>query len=197
MERRRGAYPEYTLEDAFAVIFMLKDPVGRKQMAEKLELGEGTIRTLLRKLTQLGLIKSRQRGHFLTEEGMELKGKLEELFSEPIEIKVENFPAFAVVVKNPGEFKSIELRDEAIRFDAKGAMILIVKDGDIVFPEDLRPLKETYPEIVEKLSGYYKEGDAIVIAWADSPGKALRAAIHVALVMKEDSIPQELMEVIK
>ena len=100
-------------------------------------------------------------------------------------------------MKNPGEFKPIELRDEAIRFDAKGAMILIVKDEDIVFPEDLRPLRETYPEIVEKLSGYYKEGDAIVIAWADSPGKALRAAIHVALVMKGDSIPQELMEVIR
>ncbi|WP_088859127.1 DUF4443 domain-containing protein [Thermococcus chitonophagus] len=196
MDRKRGAYPEYTLEDAIATIFLLKTPLGRKQIAEKLELGEGTVRTLLRKLSNLGIIGSRQRGHFLTEKGEKLKAKLNESFLDPIGVSVDGWPAVAIIVKNPPKFKSIELRDEAIRFDAKGAMILTVRNGEIVFPEDSRPLKETYPEIVRKLMNY-EEGDAIIIAWAETPPKALKAAIHVAVFMKEKDLPGELLEVVR
>ncbi|MFA4646689.1 DUF4443 domain-containing protein [Pyrococcus kukulkanii] len=196
MERKRGAYPEYTLEDAIATIFLLRNPLGRKQIAEKLELGEGTVRTLLRKLSNLGIIGSKQRGHFLTEKGEKLKAKINESFLDPVGVSVDGWPAIAIVVRNPPEFKSIELRDEAIKFDAKGAMILTVKNGEVVFPEDLRPLKETYPEIVRKLKDY-REGDAIVIAWAETPPKALKAAIHVAVIMKEKELPGELLEVVK
>ncbi|MFA4640480.1 DUF4443 domain-containing protein [Pyrococcus kukulkanii] len=196
MDRKRGAYPEYTLEDAIATIFLLRTPLGRKQIAEKLELGEGTVRTLLRKLSNLGIIGSRQRGHFLTKKGEELKVKINESFLDPIGVSVDGWPAFAIIVRKPPEFKSIELRDEAIKFDAKGAMILTVKNSEIVFPEDLRPLKETYPEIVKKLRNY-EEGDAIVIAWAETPAKALKAAIHVAVIMKENNLPGELLEVVR
>ncbi|AAL81237.1 hypothetical protein PF1113 [Pyrococcus furiosus DSM 3638] len=171
--RRRGAYPEYTLEDALAVLFLAKEPIGRKQISEILELGEGSVRTLLGRLTKKDLIRSKQRGHFLTTWGHEVKKKIEELFSEPIEVTVDGFPGVAIIVKNPGGFKSLELRDEAIKFDAKGAMILTVKNGEIVFPEDSRPLKEMYPEIVKRLYDY-EEGDLIVITWADKIGRRLK-----------------------
>ncbi|AEC52288.1 hypothetical protein PNA2_1373 [Pyrococcus sp. NA2] len=196
MDRKRGAYPEYTIEDVLAVILLLKTPLGRKQLAEKLELGEGTVRTLLRKLSIAGIITSRQRGHFLTKLGNEVREKLLELFSEPIGLSIDGYPAIALVIRNPPEFKSIELRDEAIRFEARGAMILIVKNGEIVFPEDLRPLKEMYPEVVRKIYDY-DEGDAIVITWAETPPKAFKSALHVAYVLKKDEIPEELLEVVR
>ncbi|CAB50225.1 DUF4443 domain-containing protein [Pyrococcus abyssi] len=196
MERKRGAYPEYSIEDAIAVIILLKEPLGRKQIAEKLELGEGTVRTLLKKLAKLGMIDSKQRGHFLTEKGKRVRENLLELFSEPIGVSVDGYPAIGIVVRKPPSFKSIELRDEAIRFDAKGAMILIVKNGEIVFPEDLRPLRDMYPDIARKIVDY-DEGDAVVITWADTPPKAFKSAIHVAYVMKKDEIPGEVMEVVR
>ncbi|EEB73804.1 DUF4443 domain-containing protein [Thermococcus sp. AM4] len=199
MSWKRGAYPEFSLEDIIAALFLLKEPVGRKFMAELLDLGEGSVRTILRKLSSLGLIRSTQRGHSLSEKGRELAGELEKHFSEVYRAgKIEGFPAYAIVVKNPPEFKSIELRDEAIRFFAKGAMILVVKNGEIVFPEDGRPLRETMPELAERLSVLRpEEGDMVVVTWAENPADAMKSAYHVAIVLKGDLIPEELRGLVR
>ncbi|ACS34349.1 DUF4443 domain-containing protein [Thermococcus gammatolerans] len=199
MSWKRGAYPEFSLEDIIAALFLLKEPVGRKFMAELLGLGEGSVRTILRKLSSLGLIQSTQRGHSLSERGRELGKELEKHFSEVCRVgKVEGFPAYAIIVKNPPEFKSIELRDEAIRFFAKGAMILVVKNGEVVFPEDGRPLRETMPELAERLSALKpEEGDMVVVTWAENPADAMKSAYHVALFLKEDLIPEQLKGLVR
>ncbi len=194
MSWKRGAYPEFTPEDVVAVLFMLREPVGRKTVSEVLELGEGSVRTLLKKLSYLGAIRSTQRGHSLSREGEELLKGIERSFSGAVPVgTVEGFPAFALRVRKPGEFKSIELRDEAIRFHARGAMILVVRDGRIVFPEDGRPLEETMPELDGRLKLLKpEEGDMVVVTWAESPAKAMKSAYHVALFLKEKEVPEEI-----
>ncbi|ASJ05854.1 DUF4443 domain-containing protein [Thermococcus pacificus] len=200
MSWKRGAYPEFTLEDAVAVLFMLQEPVGRKTVSEVLELGEGSVRTLLRKLSQLGAISSTQRGHSLNENGQELVERIESCFSgaKPAG-KIDGYPAYALVVRNPPEFKSIELRDEAIRFHAKGAMILVVRNGEIVFPEDGRPLRETMPEIAEELEERSKpeDGDMVVVTWAEKEADAMKSAYHVALTLKGECIPEEIISLVR
>jgi predicted transcriptional regulator len=195
MSWKRGAYPEFTVEDAVAVLFLMKTPVGRKTISELLDLGEGSVRTLLRKLSRRELIESSQRGHVLSDKG---KGLVEGLpFSEVHEVgKVEGLPAYAIIVKNPPQFKSIELRDEAIRFFAKGAMILVVRNGEIVFPEDERPLRETMPELAEKLSLLKpEEGDMVVVTWAENPADAMKSAYHVAVFLKD--VPEEIKSLVR
>jgi predicted transcriptional regulator len=199
MSWKRGAYPEFTLEDAVSILFMLRNPVGRKAISDALELGEGSVRTLLRKLSNLGLIESSQRGHVLSQAGEKLLKKLQESFSEAVEVgTVEGMPAMALLVREPGEFRSIELRDEAIRFFARGAMILLVKNGEVVFPEDGRPLRATMPELVEKLEKLpLEEGALVIITWAESPSKALKSAYHVALFLKGGEIPEEIKSLVR
>ncbi|KPU62313.1 hypothetical protein EP1X_09515 [Thermococcus sp. EP1] len=194
MDWKRGAYPEFKMEDVLITLFLVKTPKGRKQISEELSLGEGTVRTLLKKLAASGLIESQQKGHFLSEEGIKVVNEISTLFSEPVEIEsIEGFPACALIVKNPPEFKSIELRDEAIRFFAKGAMILLCSGGEVIFPEDGRPLKDTLPEIDREVKRLpLKDGDLIVITWAESRTNAIKSAIHVAVVLKEDSLPSEI-----
>jgi predicted transcriptional regulator len=200
MSWKRGAYPEFTVEDAVAALFILKKPIGRKALAEMLDLGEGSIRTLLRKLNGLELIQSAQRGHSLSERGLELVKKLSEEFSEVQNVgKIEGLPAYALVVRKPGEFKSIELRDEAIRFLAKGAMILTVKNGAPAFPEDGRPLRETMPELADRLETLleFSDGDVIVVTWAENPAAAMKSAYHVAITLKGDSLPEDLLRIMR
>jgi len=196
MSWKRGAYPEYELEDVIAAIFMLKESRGRKQLADGLGLGEGSVRTLLRKLSMLGLIESKQRGHHLSQKGEAIFAELAEKFSEPVSVSMENIPAFALAVHEPPAFKSIELRDEAIRAGAKGAMILSVRNGEPVFPEDRRPLKETLPELADELVKKldFHNDDVLVVSWADEAHVAMKSAIHVAVVLK-DEVPRELVEV--
>jgi len=197
MSWKRGAYPEFTVEDVVAVLFLLRNPIGRKTISELLDLGEGSVRTLLRKLSGMGVIESSQRGHVLSERGRKLLGEMSKEFSEVQRVgEVEGFPAYALIVKNPPEFKSIELRDEAIRFFAKGAMILVVKNGEVVFPEDGRPLRETMPELAEKLSGLEPdEGDMVVVTWAENPADAMKSAYHVAVFLKD--VPEEIKSLVR
>ncbi|ASJ13059.1 DUF4443 domain-containing protein [Thermococcus thioreducens] len=200
MSWKRGAYPEFTLEDAVAVLFMLQNPAGRKAISEALDLGEGSVRTLLRKLSWRGLIRSTQRGHSLNDEGMKLLERLSEHFSEVQKVgEVEGYPAYGLVVRNPPEFKSIELRDEAIRFFARGALILVVKDGEPVFPEDERPLGETMPELAKNLKQSFRpsEGDLVVVTWAEKEADAMKSAYHVALALKGDGLPEEIKSLVR
>jgi predicted transcriptional regulator len=198
MSWKRGAYPEFTLEDAVATLFLLGEPTGRKTISEVLNIGEGSVRTLLKKLTNLGLIHSAQRGHSLTERGISLVRGIMENFSEAREVhRVDGYPAYAVVVRNPPEFKSIELRDEAIRYSAKGAMILVVNGGEVVFPEDGRPLGETMPALDGDIKRMPEldEGCLVVVTWAENPGDAMKSAYHVALVLKADALPEEIKSI--
>ncbi|ASJ07892.1 hypothetical protein A3L11_01100 [Thermococcus siculi] len=200
MSWKRGAYPEFTLEDAVAVLFMLQNPVGRKTISETLELGEGSVRTLLKKLSSLDVISSAQRGHSLNEKGRELLEGIQNCFSEALPAgEVEGYPAYALVVKNPPEFKSIELRDEAIRFHARGAMILVVSGGEIVFPEDGRPLGETMPGLAEELKRKLSpgEGDVVVVTWAESEADSMKSTYHVAVFMKGECIPGEIKSLVR
>ncbi len=199
MSWKRGAYPEFTLEDAVAVLFMLRNPTGRKAISEVLELGEGSVRTLLKKLGSLEVIESTQRGHSLNEKGRKLVERMESCFSgaKPTG-KIDGYPAYALVLRNPPEFKSIELRDEAIRFHARGAMILIVRDGKPVFPEDERPLDETMPELAERLGVLNPgEGDMVIVTWAESEADAMKSAYHVALTLKGECIPEEISSLVR
>jgi len=200
MSWKRGAYPEFTLEDAVAVLFMLKSPTGRKSISEVLDLGEGSVRTLLKKLSALEVISSTQRGHSLNEKGMELLERLCKSFSEAKLVgEVEGYPAYALVIKRPPEFKSIELRDEAIRFFAKGAMILIVRNGEPVFPEDGRPLAETMRELAERIGKTFElsDGDLVVVTWAEKEADAMKSAYHVALTLKGDGLPEEIKSLVR
>ncbi|WP_297536391.1 DUF4443 domain-containing protein [Thermococcus sp.] len=197
MSWKRGAYPEFTVEDVVAVLFLLRNPIGRKTISELLDLGEGSVRTLLRKLSGMGVIESSQRGHVLSERGRKLLGGISKEFSEVRRVgEVEGFPAYALIVRNPPEFKSIELRDEAIRFLARGAMILVVKNGEVVFPEDGRPLRETMPELAEKLSVLGPDdGDMVVVTWAENPADAMKSAYHVAVFLKD--VPEEIKSLVR
>ncbi|AMQ18391.1 DUF4443 domain-containing protein [Thermococcus peptonophilus] len=200
MSWKRGAYPEFTLEDVIATLFLLKEPIGRKAIAETLDLGEGSVRTLLKKLNWIDVIDSAQRGHFLSKTGKKLLERLKGIFSEAHFVgKVDGMPAYAIVVKNPPQFKSIELRDEAIRFFAKGAMILIVKNGEPVFPEDERPLRDTMEELAMNIEEVlnFSDGDLIVVTWAENPSDAMKSAYHVAVALKSDEIPEELKSLVR
>ncbi|MCD6188628.1 MAG: hypothetical protein DRP38_07670 [Thermotogae bacterium] len=199
MDWKRGAYPEFKIEDAVAVLFLLKTPKGRKQISEELNLGEGTVRTLLKKLSSIGLVESQQKGHSLSKKGVEIVREISKLFSEPLEITpLEGFVTYALIVKNPPEFKSIELRDEAIRFFARGAMILVVQNNEIVFPEDERALKETLPELSEDLKKLPAgNGDLVIVTWANTKADALKSLIHVALTLKGELLPEEIKKLVE
>jgi len=90
-EQKVGPPPAYKPYHILLTLFLLyksEKPVGRYVLMERLGIGEASTRTLLKFLTNLGLIKSvNRKGHTLTDLGKMVTTKIVEKIVEIKEVK--------------------------------------------------------------------------------------------------------------
>jgi hypothetical protein len=186
-----GPTPKFSLYHiwkAYQVIDM-QGPVGRKALADALQIGEGSTRTILDKMIREGSVENTRRGAVLTERGhkrLESSG----VFTQPVELDGITLGKHncAVLVKGMAERIKLgcEQRDEAVRAGAIGATTLVVQDGKVVFPGD-----ENFPdqEGVAPLKKVFEleDGDAIIIGSAFSYEAAEKGAVTAALAIGNQS----------
>lgn len=85
------------------------------------------------------------------------------------------------------------MRDEVIRFFVKGVMILIVKNGEFVFFEDERLLRDIMEEFVMNIEEVlnFLDGDLIVVIWVENLLDVMKSVYYVVLILKNDEIFEE------
>ncbi|MEM2080900.1 MAG: DUF4443 domain-containing protein [Candidatus Bathyarchaeia archaeon] len=174
-----------------ALELMAKKPIGRNKLAEKLNVGDGAIRTIISRLKDAGLIITSREGCKLTEKGLRVWKSLEEVF--PVRIEIERTPLttsehnYAFLVKNRGhKVKSgIEQRDAAIMGGAKRALVIVYKNGRLTIESVSDSIEKDFPEAANKILQSLKpeSNDVIIIAGADSPIKAKRGAFAASWVL--------------
>ncbi|MEM2874745.1 MAG: DUF4443 domain-containing protein [Candidatus Hadarchaeales archaeon] len=167
---RRGPLPrfgDFHVSRALELI-SLNGRVSRGELSRRLGIGEGSIRTILKRLKERGLVRSTRAGHFLTEKGKRALGRPE----KTVEVSVPGLTVgkanVATVVRGAARFvhRGIEQRDEAIKVGAKGATVLVCIGGRLHFPDRFMEVgREAEGELMEKLD--VREGDAIIIGTAD------------------------------
>jgi predicted transcriptional regulator len=166
-----GRTPEFTSAHVLIALRIIREKSpGRKQLSANLCLGEGTVRNMLRRLTEEGLVSSTRRGVSLTAEG---EGLVEELAQSirgrPVprsHLTVGEYN-HAVLVKG-GASKvrlGVEQRDNALISGASGATTLIVEDEDFKVPALPDAVEESLVESILKLEP--EDGDAVIIGTAD------------------------------
>ncbi len=165
--------------------------VSRDALCEKLELGEGTIKTLMRHLKMQNLIESTNAGTKMTKKGnlffSELSGSM------PSEISLSKCAItlgkhnYAVLVKQMSSaIKSgIEQRDAAIKMGASGATTLLFKDNKFLIPrinfDALKDEHQLSEQLIENLNP--QDGDVLIIGSDNrSKKKAEFAAKSAALI---------------
>ncbi len=165
--------------------------VSREVLCVELELGDGTIRTLMKHLKMQNLIESTNAGTKMTKKGNSF---FEELLSSiPYETSLFRCAItlgkhnYAVLVKQMvSSIKSgIEQRDAAIKMGASGATTLLFKDNKFLIPQtDFDALKDEHPlsgRLIENL--HPQDGDVIIIGSDNhSKKKAEFAAKSAALI---------------
>jgi len=111
--------------------------IGRKQLAKKLGVGEGSMRTILNQLKKQSLITSSRGGHTLTAKGGRALGKpLEYVQVDAGDLTVGEVDVATIVRGAAAKVKrGIEQRDEAIKAGADGATVLIFKASKLQFPD--------------------------------------------------------------
>jgi predicted transcriptional regulator len=164
-------------------------PIGRKALADALQIGEGSIRTILDKMVREGSVENTRMGTVITDRG---RKKLETSGVEVACVDMSDLTLgkhnCAVLVKGMAHRIKMgcEQRDEAVRAGAVGATTLIVKEGKIVFPGD-----EDFPdqETVAPLRSKFKieDGDVVIIGSAFSYEAAEKGAVTSALALGNQS----------
>jgi predicted transcriptional regulator len=172
-----GNIPNYRKFDILRCFLKLSQLTSRADLVKKLELGEGTVRTLLDILKNKNLITSNRQGHMLNKKGIALLNHLNSL----IEIKKVDskkiYPEYkkaGLLIRDAGKTKiSIEHRDIAVRSSAFGALLLRY-DKKLTMPEcdfDSSDLDNLFN---------YKNGNILVVTFASTSRNAENAALAVA-----------------
>jgi len=179
---------------AVALILIGREqPLGRYDLCEKMSIGEGSVRTLMKRLSEASLIEAEgKQGQTLTSNGQTLFDTITRDVPIGLELDIRRLVmydyAFANLVKERvGKITDgIRQRDEAIiqgGYGQAGATTLIQKAGNLVMPPDdfhiLREYEEETILIVESLRA--EDGDVVVIGSAI--GQNLAREVAMAAVM--------------
>jgi predicted transcriptional regulator len=168
----------------FALELMSEKPIGRNKLAKNLEVGEGTVRTIINRLRKAELIVTSKEGCHLTSQGFAIWKKFKELFPKSAEIgETELTNAefnYAILVKEGGnKVKSgIEQRDAAIVAGANRAVIMVSRGGHLIIESVSNNLEQQFPSVMEKILNTLQpeENSVIVLVGARTLWKAKQGA---------------------
>lgn len=179
----------------FALELMAQKSIGRNKLAEKLNVGEGAIRTIISRLKEAGLITTAKEGCLLTTKGKEIWKKFEELFPQRTEIEQTELTHstcnYAFLVKNSGNKigSGIEQRDAAIMGGAKRAIAIVSRKGRLVIDSVSGNIENEFPNAASKILKNLKpqDNDVVIIASAETIMKAKRGAFAAAWILIGDN----------
>ncbi len=191
-EKAPGPSTSFSMFHIFSALELLsRQPVGRNRLAEELEVGDGAIRTIVRRLKEADLITTSKAGTCLTAKGENVWRKFEELFPQRSEVgrtELTNSPfSYAFLVKNASERidTGMDQRDAAIMGGAKRAIAIACRDGHLVINSVSGIIEKAFPDAARTIQRNLRieEGDVVIIAGADSLLKAKRGAFAAAWVL--------------
>ena len=168
----------------YALELMAQKPLGRNKLAEKLNVGDGAVRTIISRLKDAGLIETSKEGCNLTKKGIDVWRQFEEIFPKRVdtpksELSESEFN-HAFLVKNSGQKvqSGIDQRDAAIIAGARKALVIVFKNGNLCIESVCESVEKKYPkaasQILKELTP--QENDVVIVAGADSALKAKRGA---------------------
>lgn len=179
---------------AVALILIGREqPLGRYELCEKMSIGEGSVRTLLKRLSEASLIEAEgKQGQKLTSKGKTLFDSITRDIPLGLTLKIRKLVmyefAFANLVKGCSSRISdgVRQRDEAIiqgGYDKAGATTLIQKSRSLVMPPDDFHILQEYEQetllVIESLRP--DDGDVIIVGSADD--ESLAREVSMAAVM--------------
>ena len=173
--------------------------MGRKMLSQKLDIGEGSTRTILNMLTENNLAAISKNGIVLTERGEAAKESvsLDVKLISLGDLTIGNSDCAVRISKMAKKVQyGCEERDAAIRAGATGATTLVCNDGVLMFPGSLYPVDEVTSSILKR-EFRIKNDDVLVIGTAGSYQMAEIGAVTAALnIMGGLKINRELRDIL-
>jgi len=139
--------PSFQLVHVLLGLFVFKQQpqgIGRYRLEVELSLSEGKVRSLLKHMKRMQLVKvdDNMNGHMLSERGEQILREVDKILTPPLEPKFDisqivigECVRYSIVYNGINHIESgMEQRDEAIKVGGSGATCLIMKNGIFHFP---------------------------------------------------------------
>ncbi len=190
----KGPAAAYTPVHVIKAMFVIESSksVGRVMLSRVLGIGEGSVRTIIKRLQQHSLISIDSIGGCaLTPVGREVLGQIKKgmVSSGTIDLGGMGvaYPAFAIQVSLDVSAHSVlKLRDVAIKWGAEGAIVFHFSGGKIVVPSITEDLSQLSPSMHYELMSKFKlqEGNYVLASFANDSASAEMSALAVFLYLK-------------
>ena len=189
--------PAFRPHHAAVALVMIgrEQPLGRYELCENLSVGEGSARTLLKRLTEADYIAPEgKQGQRLTSRGRSLFDSISRdvplgLFLDVPELVMHEVAYGNLVSKKGDKVKDgIRQRDEAIiqaGYGKAGATSLVMKDGILIMPPgDFYPLTKYESETLLILDSLRpEENDVVVLGSADDANVAREVSMAAVMTL--------------
>lgn len=184
-----------------ALELMAKKPIGRNKLAKELFVGDGAIRTIIRRLKEAELITITKEGCKLTDEGLSVWKTFEAIFPKRLSFGETELtkagPNFAFLIKDSGhKIKSgIEQRDAAIMGGAKRAVVIVSRENRLVIESISDDVAKEFPKAANQIIESFKpeDNDVIIIASADNVLKAKRGAFAASWILVDSKKKEQIL----
>jgi predicted transcriptional regulator len=178
----------------YALELLSQEPIGRNKLAEKLNVGDGAVRTIISRLKENNLIETSKEGCKLTSKGLETWEQFEQVIPKRLEIPKSELATddfnYAFLVRNSADkVKSgIDQRDAAIIAGARKALVIVFKNSCLQIEFVSKNIEKDYPKATQQIQKELapKENDVIIIAGSDTPLKAKRGAFAASWSLMEN-----------
>ena len=169
--------------------------IGRIRLSKELRFGEGTTRTLLKRLRNEGITQSSRSGISFSEDGKKLFDEIRNKISNCIEVQSSPLTVgscnIAVLIRNSAQVvgNGLEQRDIAIMSGATGATTLIFSNDMLSLPTGEENLSESMPELHDELVNQFnpKENDVIIVGCGENRENAEMGAKMAAIKLLSTS----------
>ncbi|HRR53814.1 MAG TPA: hypothetical protein P5168_02210 [Candidatus Methanomethylicus sp.] len=165
--------------------------IGRIALSKKMKIGEGSIRTIIKKLVERGVIAVDSIGGCtLTETGNgiadELKGLLVKRISFNLSEMGIDLPSHAIHIRSElTKMPLTKLRDVAVKNGADGLVIFSYLGGRITLPLMTEDISKVYPALASYLEESFKlvEGDSVLVGFSNDLIHAEEGTLAAALAV--------------
>jgi hypothetical protein len=193
-KRELGPSPAFGREHTLLAFLTVgeADGIGRHALALRSGLGEGSIRTVLKKLRQAGYVKVDTVGCHLTEAGKKVHESILKKMVPPTTLQSSNLTVgrsqAAVLLRSAaGSVASgIEQRDSAVRMGAAGATTYTMEGGKFTIPGGSTDCERDFPDEVWptlRAALEPKNDDVVIVCGAHEDKKAKLGALSAALTL--------------
>jgi hypothetical protein len=193
-KREPGPSPAYSKAHALLAFMTIGSAgsIGRQALAKSSGLGEGSMRTVLKKFRQTKIVEADTTGCHLTASGTRLyqsiTTKLTPVLTLQASAPVVGESQVAILVRSAAESvgTGIDQRDSAVRVGAAGATTYVIRSGKFAVPGGSPDCEKDFPGKTwsELRAGLKpKDGDVVILCGAGDERAARLGVLSAALTL--------------